>query len=249
MTLRSAIQALWLGGLALQVLLAAVLLIKKSWRKFPIFTCYVIFNLMEGMLAYVLQLQHNRSAYLYTYIIGETISVALGLALVYEIFGHLFQPHPALRKLAVMVFRVAALLLVVLAGGVIYYSRSPFDARDIVSALSVIEEAARIMEVGLIMFLFLSASVFGLHWRQLVFGITLGLGISVAVKLAEVTLLRYAPSAGAALALPGMLSFAVSLFIWLVYAMAPERVASTVELPKTAQLERWNQAMMELIHQ
>jgi hypothetical protein len=245
MTLR-AIQALWLGGLALQVLLAAVLLIKKSWRKFPVFTCYVIFNLMEGMVTYLVQ--NSRTVYLYTYIIGETISVALGLALVYEIFSHLFQPHPALRKLAVMVFRVAALLLLVLAGGVIY-SQSPFNTRDILSALWVVEEAARIMEVGLIMFLFLCASIFGLHWRRLVFGITLGLGIFVTVKLAEVTLLRYAPSAANALTLTAMLSFPVSLLMWLAYAVAPERVTGTVELPKTAQLERWNQAMMELIHQ
>lgn len=246
MSLRYVIQMFWLGGMGLQVLLAGALLSKKSWRRFPIFTAYVVFNLVEGATGYFLQT--NRSAYLYTYIVGETISVVLGLALVYEIFGHLFQPHPALRKLAIMVFRVSGILLLLLAAGVIYV-RTPFGAGNVLTALLVVEEAARILEVGLIIFLFLFASVFGLHWRQFVFGIALGLGISVAVKLAEVTLVPHAPSATAALALAGMASFAVSLLIWFVYTVLPEGVAKVVELPKTAQLERWNQAIMELINQ
>lgn len=245
MTLLSVIHGIWLAGMGFQVLLAVVLIRKKSWKKFPVFTSYVVFNLLEAAVGYVLQ--HNRNAYLYAYVIGETISVVLGLALVYEIFTHLFQPHPALRKLAVLVFRIVAVLLVLLAGGVIY-ARSPFHQSDIVAALLVVEEAARILEVGLIMFLFLFCSVFGLHWRQFVFGIALGLGIFVAVKLAEITLLPHAPSSAGVLAMAGVLSFDLSLLIWLGYSVMPERVAS-VELPKRAQLEQWNKAIMELINQ
>jgi hypothetical protein len=45
------------------------------------------------------------------------------------------------------------------------------------------------------------------------------------------------------------LSFDLSLLIWLGYILIPEHVASQAELPKRAQLEQWNQAMMELINQ
>jgi hypothetical protein len=32
------------------------------------------------------------------------------------------------------------------------------------------------------------------------------------------------------------------------YLLAPERAATAVEVPKQAQLEQWNQAVMELIN-
>lgn len=242
----SVMNGFWMAGLGVQALLALVLAGRKRWKAFPAFTAYVVFNLLEAAIGYAVL--HNRSAYMYVYMIGETITVGLGLAVVYEIFSHLFQGHPALRKLAMQVFGVVAALLVMLAGAVIY-ARTPFHEKDIVTALLVVEEAARILEVGLLVFLFVFSGVFGLHWRQRVFGIALGLGIYVAVNLAEVTLMPYAGSATVTLALVGMVSFDLSLLIWLSYTLAPERVTVGTTLPKRAQLEQWNQAVMELIHQ
>jgi hypothetical protein len=237
---------LWIAGLGFQALLALALARENRWKKFPAFTAYIVFNLLEAAVGYASV--HNHGAYLYVYIIGETVAVALGLAVVYEIFTHLLHPYPALRKLAALVFRIVAVLLAVLAGAVIY-GRAPFHERDVLTALLVVEEAARILEVGLVMFLFLFSSVFGLHWRQPVFGIALGLGVFVAVKLAEVTLLPHAGSAAEALNLTGMLTFDLSLLVWLGYTLAPERVTSVAELPQRAQLEQWNQAIMELVNQ
>jgi len=37
-----------------------------------------------------------------------------------EIFTNVFSPHPALRKLATMIFRVAVVALIILAVAVIY---------------------------------------------------------------------------------------------------------------------------------
>jgi Na+/proline symporter len=101
----------------------------------------------------------------------------------------------------------------------------------------------------LIMFLFLSSSAFGLHWRQNEFGIALGLGTCAAVELVNVTLMTHmSPAAGQVLSLVHSLSFNGSLLIWLGYLLAPpERPANTLDVPK-AQLEQWNQAVMELIN-
>jgi hypothetical protein len=244
MTLLSTMHGLWLANLGLQTLLLAVLSGNGRWKQFPVFTGYIAFNLLEATVAYFFQ--HNRSVYLYVYMVGETVSVVLGVALVYEIFGRLFLPHPALRGLAKMIFRVVVVLLAVLA--VTVYARSSHSSQ-LAMALLVVEEGARILEVGLIMFLFICSSVFGLHWRQPVFGIALGLGIYVAVKLAVVTLLPHVGSAAGPLTLAGMLCFDLCLLIWLGYTLAPERVVARAELPKRAQLEQWNQAIMELIHQ
>jgi hypothetical protein len=247
MTSQALVLGVWLIGLTLQMMLAAVLITKKMWAKCPIFTAYVLYSLAEAGV--LLALYRKPSLYFYAYIVGESILVIVTLGLVYEIFTRLFSAYPALRRLASLSFRVAVILLVLLAGALIY-SRTPIGRDGVGAALLLVEEAARILEVGLITFLFLFSSVFGLHWRQSVFGIALGLGIPAVGELVAVTI---APHVGLAmrqsLNLAHLVSFDFGLLLWLTYALAPERLASTVELPKRAQLEQWNQAIMELIHQ
>jgi hypothetical protein len=115
-------------------------------------------------------------------------------------------------------------------------------------AVLVLEEATRVVEVGLLMFLFGASAAFGLHWKQAEFGIALGLGMFVAVQLATVTLRsQIGVQAWQVLNVVSILAFDSSLLVWLGYLLAPERVTSTGEVPKRAQLEQWNQAVMELI--
>jgi hypothetical protein len=113
-----------------------------------------------------------------------------------------------------------------------------------------VEQAARIIEVGLLMCLFLMSSAFGLHWRNPVFGIALGLGLFVAIELIRVTVWgQTGREVHDALNVIRILGFNMSLLIWIGYLLAPERASSEVELPQRSQLEQWNQAVMELINQ
>src|SRR5947199_9406 len=45
------------------------------------------------------------------------------------------------------------------------------------------------------------------------------------------------------------LAFNLSLLMWLGYLLAPESKTQRMDVPKLSQLEQWNQALMELIHQ
>jgi hypothetical protein len=242
---RFVIHQVWLGCIILQSLLALLLLTKKTWRTYLVFTAYVFFSLFEAVS--LLVVAHNLQMYGYVFWVCETIGILLSLAVVREVFTSLFSPHPALRKLATLIFRVAVVALLTLAGGVIY---APYgDARSYSSALLLAEQAARIIEVGSIMFLFLSSSAFGLHWRQNLFGIALGLGMVSAVELITVSLVGHVrPSVVPIFNFVRVLSFGVSLLIWLGYLLVPERATSSGELPKQAQLEQWNQAVTELIN-
>jgi hypothetical protein len=146
-----------------------------------------------------------------------------------------------------VIFRVAVVALVVLACAV-YYGESG-HALGLSRGIMLAEEAARIVELGLIMFLFLSSSAFGLHWRQNEFGIALGLGTCAAVELFNVTLMSHvSPETAQIFSLVRSFSYNFSLLIWLGYLLVPERATSNGELPKKAQLEQWNQAVMELIN-
>jgi hypothetical protein len=245
MPLGSLIPDLWIASIALQVLLAAVLLAKRAWHKYPMFAAYVFFNLFETAATFP---GHRLgAAYFYIFWICEAIGIVLGLAVVREIFTNIFAPHAALRKLATLIFRVAVVALILLACGALYEQSA--NARSFARVVMVATDATRIVELGLIMFLFLSSSAFGLHWRQNEFGTALGLGTCAVVELINVTLITHlSPSGAQILSLVRGLSFNFSLLIWLGYLLVPERVTSSGELPKQAQLEQWNQAVMELIN-
>jgi hypothetical protein len=245
MPLGSLIHDLSIASIALQILLVAILLAKKAWHKYPMFTAYVFFTLFETAVTFT---GHRAGdAYFYTFWICEAIGIVLGLAVVREIFTNIFAPHAALRKLAIIIFRVAVVALVLLACGAIYEQSG--NARSIARVVMLATDATRIVELGLIMFLFLSSSAFGLHWRQNEFGIALGLGTCAVVELVNVTLMTHLnPAAGQVLSLVRSFSFNFSLLIWLGYLLVPERATSSGQLPKQAQLEQWNQAVTELIN-
>jgi hypothetical protein len=184
--------------------------------------------------------------YFYTYWICEAISTMLGLAVVYEIFRAIFSSHLALRKLASTVFAVAIVLLIVL--GIIVMYVQPQAQTNIGSPIMVVAEAIRFVQVGLLMLLFVFSTAFGLHWRAHVFGIALGLGIFASVDLVNVTLRSYFGNGAADfLNMARVGALCLSLLMWVAYLYVPERVTSG-EVPDRAQLEQWNQAVMELIN-
>src|ERR1051326_2568485 len=236
MPLGSLIHDLSIASISLQVLLAATLLAKRAWRKYPMFSAYVFFTLFDTVATF--PGRWTGAAYFYAFWICEAISIVLGLAVVREIFTNIFSPHAALRKLATLIFRAAVVALILLACGGIYEQSG--NARSLANGVLLASEATRIVELGLIMFLFLSSSAFGLHWRQSEFGIALGLGTCAAVELVNVTLMPHlSPAVAQVFNVVHSFSINFSLLIWLGYLLAPpERPANTVDVPK-AQLEQW----------
>jgi hypothetical protein len=238
-----------LAGTILQLPLAAAVIGKRLWRSFPVFAGYSLWNLFATVVLYATpRLGVSRSLYFYSYWIFEGIGVLLGFGVVYEVFKGLLAPYAALRRIAAGAFRWVLAALVLLAC-VVAYAR-PSGLPPVMAAVEIPEEAARVVEVGLLVFLFAFSRAFGLHWRQSIFGIALGLGAFTSVDLAVVAMHTHiGQTAYLALSLTRTLAFNVSLLIWMGYILAPERLTSTAELPQRAQLEQWNQAMMELIHQ
>jgi len=248
MALRALVHDIWLAGIALQILLAAVLLRKRTWQKFPLFSAYAFFNLFEAAALSFISRSSPGAVYFYTYWALEAVSTLLGLAVVFEVFKALFSTHPALRKLASTVFGAAIVVLIVV-GVVVIFAQPQAEKSGMASAIMVTAEATRFIEVGLLMFLFLFSSAFGLHWRAHVFGIALGLGVFTAVDLVNVTLRSYFGNGMTdILNVARVTAFFLSVLMWTVYLWAPERVAEGNEVPERAQLEQWNQAVMELIH-
>jgi hypothetical protein len=241
--------AFWVLSQVLNGGLVAVLLGKGSLRRFPFFGAYAVFTLFANVLLYLVRVQGLKDIYFYTYWICEAVGVILGFAVVYEVFGKLLTPYPALRRLALSIFQWSTIVLV-LMGCVVLYAQSAAEQNKFAAAIMVVEEATRIIEVGLLMFLFLFSTAFGLHWRQCVFGMALGLGIFATAELVGITMRNYW---GAALnnsfSMVRALAFSVSLMVWAGYLLVREKEASLAEAPHHGQLEQWNQALTEFIYQ
>ncbi|HEY6350556.1 MAG TPA: hypothetical protein VI636_14210 [Candidatus Angelobacter sp.] len=240
----------WVAALALQAILVAVLMAKKIWHRFPIFFLYAALGFSFNLALFsIFHSSLFRHWYVSTYWTNEGLGVILGLAVVYEIFNHLFTPYPGLRKLATQIFCGAITFLLIL-GCIVIYAQPLGQQSHIQAAFLVVEQAVRILEVGLLLFLFLCASAFGLHWRQYTFGMALGLGIFVTVELVALTMrIQFGITANSLFNMVRSISFNSSLFIWIGYLLAPELATSASEMPKRAQLEQWNKAVMELIYQ
>lgn len=255
MELKPLVQILWIAGMVCQAVLAGVLLFRKTWKAFPIFSLYFYFTFAATV--FIFAIQHYRKLYLYSYWLQEAVGIALGFAVVYEVFQTLFGCHPALRKLAKAVF-CGVLVVLACIGVTVLIKRAPLGFASFTFAVLTVEEVARIIELGLLMSLFVLSTTFGLHWRQQVFGIALGLGLFLAVELITITVRAQLGNtahdalhntAHDALNIVRVVAFNTSLLIWLGYLLSPERASSNEELPHRSQLEQWNQAVMELIRQ
>jgi len=210
-----------MAGMVLQGVLSLVLLGRKAWRHFPVFTSYALFSFIMSVSVYLLQHQPKMVAF-YSYWICEAITIVLGFGVVYEVFRHLFSNYKSVLKQARLGLRWTFVAFFCVALYVILVQAPPATIRN---GVLIFEEAIRVVELGLLIFLFAAALALGLHWRQAEFGIALGLGFFVAIELATVALRNQAGcgSQWQALNVVRILSFDTSLLVWLVYLLAPER--------------------------
>lgn len=245
--LTSSTTILWLAGLGFQFVLVFVLLAKKFWSKFPVFLAYSVFCFASATALY--GVRNLRTVYFFTFWVCEGVSLLLGFGVIYEVLRRLLHPYKALHRMAAVTFQSTVVLLIA-SSCLVAYLQPLGERNGLVAAILVAEEATRIVEVGLLMFLFIFSTAFGLHWRQQVFGITIGLGLFVTIELINATVRAHlGVAATSVFSTIRMLSFDLSLLVWIGYVLAPERLTSTSEIPQRAQLEQWNQAIMELINQ
>lgn len=221
-----AITGVWLAGIVLEVILVGILMFRGLWRRFPVFTLYLLANILLTPAVYVVRHIFGESAtyfYFYFYGLSKTLGLSLGLGAIFEVFSHLLTPYPTLKKPAMLACSLAVMLLVA-AGVLLVYSQPSTDTAFLMLPFLKAEEAVRILQVGLVVFLCFFAGFFRLHWRQTEFGIALGMGIFAAIDLVAVGLAAYYGEAGKlATSMMALVAFDSALVIWLAY-LIPSRI-------------------------
>ena len=216
---------LWWLAPIVQVCLMVCMVRRGQRRRFPAFFAYTAIMLVffvAGVVSY--RLSYN--IYFYVYWVGQLLVVGAEFAVMHEIFRSIFLPYESLRELGDVLFKWSAMVLVLVAVVCAVSGHAAVDNRAI-QTIVILERSVRVMQVGLVLFLFLFASHVGLTTRSHIFGLALGFGIFAAIQLAVVTVWALMGTEGNnELGLLSSGAYNVACCLWLQYLRTrePERV-------------------------
>src|SRR5262249_14237601 len=174
-------RTLWLAGPLLQATISVFMLRRKLHRELPWFFGYTVFQVVQTTVSWFL---HDKfPPYFYFYWSAELVGLILGLAVIYEVFRNVVMNYDRLHRAGFMLYRWCAVLLLLVA--TITVATAPnIDSAAIIEGIITLDRGVRLVQVGLLLFLFIFASYLSLSWRSHSFGVALGFGFLASVELA-----------------------------------------------------------------
>lgn len=181
---------LWAAGFTGHVALLAVLLLRRRWREFPVFTGFIAFHAALSPTLYVIYAHGSALWYARVYWSTALIDFGLQLGIVFEIARIVLKPTGTWLRDARKQFFVTAGLGIVLAAFLAWILTPPASSR-----LDELELKGNLFAAFLVceLFLFLSmtATRLGLGWRSHVMAIEQGFAGWIVVAVLTETLHGY----------------------------------------------------------
>src|SRR5256885_1630804 len=112
--LEIATQTLCFAPIAIEAVIVTALVKRGIYRELPTFTVYLAFVCAHDLILATL-FERFSVAYFYTFWITELITIALGFAVLYEVFHIVLKPYESLHRLGSILFLVAAIILSAIA--------------------------------------------------------------------------------------------------------------------------------------
>jgi hypothetical protein len=241
--------AMWLLTLLLHLGILTVMAKRKLIRELPIFSAFVIWSLVTSVALFVGYRLEGYATYFYGFWAKEGVMNALIFATLYELYAHVFKNYKALQRLGAMLFWWTGIVLLLVAT-VMAASAPGIDTSRLISALTTLERSVRVIQVGLLLFLVVFTSYFKLSWRNYIFGLALGFGVYAAGQLIAVSLRAHlGPQANQLWGKASVIAYVLGALIWTKYLSVVEPVVVRQGTPQREELERWNQALTQLLYQ
>ena len=163
-----------------------------------------------------------------------------------EVFRSALAAFPGIAKLAIVIFRWAAVVsMIVSLSSISYAHRGIFIIADISYGLM---RSVSVLELCLLAFLCLSMSALRLTVRDLSFGIALGFGIMSSADFILSSWISRAASLTDPLQFVYESLILGTLAIWMVYCIVPEPARKPVLMPASSTIYRWNEIASALGH-
>ncbi len=241
---------LWIAPYALQIAIAVVMIRRRLLHEFPVFFTYTAFQVVQGVTLFTLDHSASVSAthYWEVYWVSLVVNAGLRFALIYEISSHVFRNYPGLDKLVEVLYRWAAVLLILVAVAVSAHARID-DRYWFLTGAHVANQGVDVVQAGLVMFLFLFSAYFKLSWRSDVYGIALGLGIFSSIDLATSAIrASIGPQPGNyVFDFITMATYHCCVVLWLIYLLLPESSRHVVKDLPADNLQQWNSELERLL--
>src|SRR5579863_9133502 len=209
--------ALWVVHPILELLLIGAMLWRRLQRSFPVFFAYIVFQVLNFLVLFPIYRAGSTAAYFDAYWISKAISLAIGFKVIHEVFLDVFRPYHTLKDLGTVLFKWAALVMLLVA--LVVAASSPASSRlPITQAVITVQRCVRVIQCGLILFLLVFSRYLGVSWRQHSFGIALGFGGFASVELVALALYSGGQIHGPTLSLLNTTAYGFSILAWLGYA-------------------------------
>jgi hypothetical protein len=239
---------LWISPHVLLGVVAAIMYRRRTYREFPFFFAYALYEIAEFILLFVLRYAPSVTGVQYAYACSVTLllSIALRFGVIEEVSKDLFRQSQFLRGVARRSLQCTKGLLLVI--GILLAVYAPGDnSVNFIAGLFVVNRGAAMVQCGLLLSLLLFSRFLGLSWRRPTFGITLGLGILASIDLAIYAVrAEFNSVAGSeVLNLLTTGTYLACVLIWIGYLLAPELEPASLTVVSHDEVQIWNREFQQ----
>lgn len=238
-------QIMWIAHPAIESVLAAIMVKRKLNKQFPVFFTYILWQIANFLILFPLCKMGPAyyDAYFYVSWLSAAVSLGLGFKVIHEVVLNVFQPYHALKDLSTILFRWAALVMLLVAL-VVAASNAGSNISPITQAVVTAQRCVRVVQCGLILFLLVFSKYLGISWRQHSLGIALGFGGYATIELGAFALFAGGQIPARAVGATQAVSYSLAILVWIGYAIlkAPDREDAT----KLLTSQRWEQSLTDI---
>ena len=235
--------ALWIAHPVLELVLVGIMLRRGLRRTFPVFFAYTAFEVVDFLILFPIYRSGSIMPYFYAYWLSAAISLAIGLKVIHEIFLDVLRPYPNLKDLGTLLFKWAALVMLLVAMVVTAASQAGTDT-PLAQAVIIVQRCVRVTQCGLILFLLFFSRHLGVSWRQPSFGIALGFGGFASVELIGLALFTGGQIHPPTLSLINTTAYSLAILTWMGYMSL--RVKSQAASTNVLLSQRWDEGLSDV---
>jgi len=240
---------LWIAPHLLLGIFLVFLLRRRLQRQLPIFTSYVVFELIQFLVLFTLSLHSPfpDAIYQWALVVGAGIGSLLQLGVIYELANELLLSRSRLTSALRPVLQVI-LALLVLGAAAGCGAFSGISVQRATSIFQIIDFASNLIEAGMVLSLFVFARALRVKWHSWVAGVALGLGVSASIDLISAALRAgWGNRAFIAVDVTQMAAFHACAVIWLVSLFLTRTEPFPHGKLNLSDLESWDQELQRMV--
>lgn len=244
------VNILSVAGTLLAAAVATRIFMTNLRRELPLFVSYCAYSVVQSVVLLTIRNYFGFRSIphflvYWALFIGETV---LFFFVIHEVYQRALERYEGLRKLSAMIFRWAFMVMVLVA--TITTLTSSADPSDVFyGGVLLLDRAALIVELGLIVLLFVFCKSLSLGWKECIFGIAVGICLMCSIEVLSMTLrVHYGRPFADVYTILKPITWVITVGIWALYVFRSEHARSRVIVFRDAELAEWNDAVLRFLN-